>query len=354
MSAQWKTYSGVIHVHSDLSGGAPLSQIIDEARKASIDFVVLTDHQAKHENTDELVGWQENGLLVLAGEEVYCSDGHFLAFETREDVGQASSVQYGIEEVRRQMGVVVGTHYHFDNGHRPEAIPPPVPISDVDIVEIWSFTDEFLARTRGNRALQAHFKPERVVTGPPRKFVRAWDDELMLRQVPVVGSLNLHCRKEPMLEWKTFFTCDVGFRTLRTIVYCPELPKSSTRARDLIWSALRQGHSYIGNEALGPTGPFNFAYEDPEGVLYHMGETVPYVQGGHIQVQLPDEAEIVIRHNAAPLFWGMGSNIRFPVTGPGVYRIEAYRDRKVWIFSNAIRIMTDEAPSRPTTVTDFT
>ena len=354
MTAKWKTYSGVVHVHTELSGGVPLSQIIEEAHKASVDFVVLTDHHAKREASKDLVGWQENGLLLLAGEEVYCSDGHFLAFETQEDIGDPSSVQYGIEEVRRQMGVVVGTHYHFDNGRRPRAIPPPIPISDVDIVEIWSFADEFLASTPGNRALQSHFRADRVLAGPPRHFVRQWDEELLRRPVPVIGSLNLHCRKEPMLEWKTFFPCDVAFKTLRTIVYCPELPRSSTRARGMIWSALRQGHSYIGNESLGPTAPFQFTYEDPSGMLYYMGETVHYVPGGHVHVQLPDEAEIVIRHNVMPLFWGMGSNIRFPVTGPGVYRIEAYRDRKVWLFSNAIRIMTDETPSRPTTVADFT
>ncbi|MBI5154067.1 PHP domain-containing protein [Candidatus Poribacteria bacterium] len=354
MTEGYKAYRGVIHVHSDRSGGACVADILDAARKTGLDFVIVTDQGPEAGAIREQEGWHD-GVLLMAGEEVYTPQGHFLAFETREPIGIVESLEVGIEEVRRQVGLVVGTHYHFGCLKLPDTFPHPIPVENVDLIEIWSFLDEFLATVKGAQALQNQVRPERMLNGPPRCVARRWDQEQLKRPIAAIGSLNAHYRKEPLLEWREFFPYHVSFRTIQTVAICPPLPDVGIRARDMIWAALRQGSSFLCNHALGDCDGFSVSYEDADGTLHRMGETAEYTPGGYIRIQLPEEAEFVLRKDSLPLYWGGGESIRFPAPAPGIYRVEAYRDRRVWLFSNAIRVLGGETSGKnPSTVSDFT
>lgn len=354
MTDDWRTYSGVLHVHTEKSGGMPLEKILEAARDSDVDFVVLTDCGISMKEAKELEGWHD-GVLVLVGEEVCCPDGHFLAFDTREEIGHATSFEHSLEQVRYQSGSTVGTHYHYRGLRCPKAIPDPLPLPHVDLVEIWSFHDEFVSRARGRMAVQFHARPERLLVGPDRKTVADWDQELRKRMVPAIGSVTALCRKEPLLDWKEYFPFKKSFKTLRTVIRTPELPDRNTAASQMVWNALRRGYGYIANVALGnPTG-FEFQYLAADETVYHFGETVTYQRGGYIHVRLPVIREIIIRCNSYPLFWGTGQEFKFPAPTPGVYRVEVNHDRRTWILSNPIRVLAEETVNgRPATVFDFT
>ncbi|MBX3727578.1 MAG: PHP domain-containing protein [Candidatus Sumerlaeia bacterium] len=354
MSDRWKTYSGVVHVHTDRSGGAPLDVILEAARATNADFVVLTDCGIRMGEARQVEGWHDD-VLVLVGEEVCCPDGHFLAFGTSEEIGHATSFEHSLELVRAQSGSAVGTHYHFAGTTRPAHMPPPLPLAHVDLAELWSFQDEFVSRAKGRMAVQFHGRPERLLMGPEPAVLRAWDAELLKRPLPAVGSVTALTRKEPLLDWKEYFPCKTSFRTIRTVIRCPELPRnSSSAACHLAWNALRRGTSYLVNLALGDPADFDVAFVDRTRE-YRIGDTALWRGSGRIRLHLPVPAEVILRLNSYPLLWGTGQDIDFPAPAPGVYRVEVRLDRRCWILSNAIRVVHEERGTvRPTTIGEFT
>jgi len=355
MSDRLRSYSGVLNVHSDRDGGYPLDHMLSVAREAGVGFIILNDAGVAHADIAALEGWHD-GILVLAGETVLTPEGNFLAIRTSEEIGMHATLDSALAAVEHQQAISIGSGYHYDPRHLPALLPPAPPFERMAMVELWSFLDEFLATVPGNRALQFHARPERCLFGPPRRVMRAWDEELQRRLLPAVGGLNARCRKEPLLEWKEFFPFASSFRTIRTMILCPELPRGDfAAARDIVHTALLQGSSYIYNQSLGKTGGFRFEYEDAYSQFHGLGETARYLPRSRLHVEFPAAVEFVLRCDGLPLFWGTGNRISFPLPCPGVYRVEAYIDRRIWILSNPIRILMRVAdPAKPVTVTDFT
>lgn len=354
MASGWTTYGGVVHVHTEASGGAPFEEILGAAREAGIDYILLTDsHTDQPGDFRDREGWHD-GVLVLVGQEVCREDGQFLALDTRAPVNGAGACEEALAQVRAEGGAVAGTHYHFREIGCPMRMPDPLPVESVDIVEIWSFHDEFLVNGRGKLALQFQARPEKLLNGPPARTIREWDRELARRHLPAIGSVSSIRRKEPLLEWKTFFPLRTAFETIRTHVLCPDLPQRKSAAQ-VVWRALRRGNSYIVNHALGEPEGFRFEYLDVDQNAFTIGETVPFDPHGILRVNLPHDAEVVIRLDGVPLFWGTGQCFHFPAPAPGVYRLEARVDRRCWILTNPIRVMRLNADtSGRATVVDFT
>ena len=163
-------------------------------------------------------------------------------------------------------------------------------------------------------------------------------------------------RKDPLLQWKEFFSFRTSFKTIRTaILINDKLPEDTKSASRVIWKALRNGKSVVYNHSMGSIEDFDFRYIDAEKKSYYISDQVPYRPGGRIFVSVPETSEIVIRRNGEPLFWGTGTTFEFPAPVHGVYRVEAYRDRRLWILSNSIRISSlEKLQVPPDSISDFT
>ncbi|MDX2176040.1 MAG: hypothetical protein SF028_06170 [Candidatus Sumerlaeia bacterium] len=350
---RWNQYTGVLHVHTDRSGGGgTIEEIVEAAKSRSVDFVVVTDRGTRGHAWDGKEGWHDD-VLILFGEEVAASHGHFLAFETNSDVGPDLGTEAALEEVHRQVGVAVSVHAQLAERYPTIAPSCHLDFKHADAIEIWSFYDEFLASVDGRTVMQSSSRPDRVIKGPSRKILNRWDVELGRRRAPVVGGLNVAPRKAPLLEWRTLFPYKTAFATVQTIILARELPRIPARARDMVWEALREGRSFIANASINPPRGFQFYWVDRRGKQRFMGEDAEFESGGRLQVILPTEAEVAIRHNGQPLFWGTGEEIDFPAPTPGSYRVEVRLNRRLWILSNAIRLLEDNRPVQPT-VSDFT
>lgn len=356
MPSALRTYTGAVHIHTDRSdGGGSLDDVIEAAKQCELNFVIITDHSTRGYGAENLEGWRD-GILVLVGEEVTTPEGHMLAFETREEIGRVKTMEEGLEEIKRQVGTAVSIHHQLPRpapGSGANHPPPPLPMQKADLLEIWSFMDEYLARASGKGAMQSIARPDKVILGPSRKLLWQWDRELERRRLPIIGGLNVHQRKQPLLDWKVVFPYQTAFQTICTCVQTPELPSVSLRARDLVWTALREGRSYIANRSVATEKGFRFEYLGDDDRPRQMGEDCSFKPGGRMFIKVPQSAEVILRHNGQPLFWGTADEIKFPAPMPGSYRVEVQLNRKLWILSNPIRLRDDDGVIQPT-VSDVT
>ncbi|MEW6456484.1 MAG: PHP domain-containing protein [Acidobacteriota bacterium] len=102
---------GVIHVHSILSDGkSDVKQISEEAKKAGLDFLILTDHG--HPNFKSLK--QEgihNSISVISGSEISVHEGHLLGIGFEEPTYKFSPVgKEAMEDVREGGGISIIAH----------------------------------------------------------------------------------------------------------------------------------------------------------------------------------------------------------------------------------------------------
>lgn len=354
MASRSRPYVGVVHVHSDDPTGASIAEILAAARDNAVDFVVLTDSGTKDAGAEQFPeGWHE-GVLLLRGEEVAAPDGHFLALEMRDSIGAVTSMSEALTRVRRQVGTAVSIHAQLATARRTAKLCPGLlPAAQADLYEVWSFVDEFLVRAPSVGFVQSATKADKLVSGPSRRVLNRWDEELGKRMLPGVGGLNAHLLKSPAFDWKPLFTYKQLLGTVQTVVHCAELPNNAVRARDMVFEALRTGRCYIANRAVAGHSGFRFYWKSVSGREQPMGTESDWTPRGRVYIELPEEGEIAIRHNGQPLFWGTGQKIDFPAPTPGVYRVEVRLNRRLWILSNPIRLTVDNQPIQPT-VSDFT
>jgi hypothetical protein len=57
-----------------------------------------------------------------------------------------------------------------------------------------------------------------------------------------------------------------------------------------------------------------------------------------MNAELPKKARLVLLRNGEIVEEAIGKSAAWAITKPGVYRVEAYRGRRAWIYSNPFPI----------------
>jgi hypothetical protein len=68
------------------------------------------------------------------------------------------------------------------------------------------------------------------------------------------------------------------------------------------------------------------------------GGRLSTVDGARILVSLPSSATIKLIANGSSVVQTVSDELEYAVKEPGVYRVEAWKGKRGWIFSNHIRI----------------
>ena len=98
--------SCVVHVHSTYSDGtATVPELLDAARSAGADAILLTDHDTLGAGRDRWEGLHE-GVLLLVGTEVGPKQGHYLAFGAACEIRHAGRTAGEIAAAVRAAGGV--------------------------------------------------------------------------------------------------------------------------------------------------------------------------------------------------------------------------------------------------------
>src|SRR5262249_44306194 len=132
-------------------GTASVAELLEEARDAGADAVLLTDHDSLGARRD---GWEgpHDGVFLLVGTEVSPPGGHYLAFGVAHEIAHAGLTPREIAAaVRAAGGIGFAAHPFSDGGHmvyaplaRRIVLPHGWPALEdgCDGIELWSLTTD--------------------------------------------------------------------------------------------------------------------------------------------------------------------------------------------------------------------
>ena len=345
--------SCVLHVHSTYSDGtATVSELLAVARMVGADALLLTDHDSLQARRD---GWEgmHDGVLLLVGIEISSKQGHYLAFGVTHEIPHAHRSALEIADaVRAAGGIGFAAHPFSSGGHMllaPMArrIAPPHgwrALDDVrgfDGLELWSLTTDAAEGWRtpveGVRWLR---DPEpQVAKGPPADHLRRWDELSAHRRVPAFGGLDGH---QPGIRFRGRVHSPLShartFDLLRTHLVCDrpltgELPSD----RATLLRALAAGSAWLTCPFVAPAHGSRLWAERADGQIIQLGGEAPAGQT-QLRIRLPRTAEIIVIRDGARIHQSHGATVDLGLELPGVYRVEAWINRRLWLLSNPIHL----------------
>ena len=132
------------------------------------------------------------------------------------------------------------------------------------------------------------------------------------------------------------------FRLLRTHIL---LQKDEQLSQESLLAAIKDGHTFIGVDALSDTKGFSFSAENGSESKIQ-GDEISLTQIVNLKVSAPQNARFVIFKNGEKISEAAEtSEIYFQAKEKGTYRVEAYLDvlgsplnKMPWIISNPIYV----------------
>jgi len=344
-----------LHIHTVYSdGSATHEEIAQAALKSGLDAIIITDHNVYVQGMD---GYHRSGArqtLLLVGEEIHdqardLQKNHLLVIGAGKELSTyADNPQTLIDNVRKAGGLSFIAH----------PIDPELPVFNEDDIsweawdtygftgiELWNGFSELktIVKSKIGALLFAYF-PEFIPHGPLPGTLKLWDELLAKGQrIVAVGGSDSHARHMSMGPLRrTIFPYEYHFSTINTHLLVPQ-PLTGNLAvdRQMIYSALAQGHAFVGNDLPASTKGFRFSAHGHQGDVI-MGDEISGEHAVTLQIRLPQQAECRLICNGEVLKTIKGEALTHLVTQPGIYRVETYLHylgkRRGWIFSNPIYV----------------
>jgi len=345
-----------LHMHTYYSDGfGSHAEIAQAALKAGVDVVIVTDHNVWVAGPEDYHTDGEKRVLLLIGEEIHdqgrpIQKNHLLVLGAeRELATYAQTPQLLIDNVNKVDGLSFLAH-PFD--------PAAPVIGETDItwvdwqvtgytgIELWNQLSEF--KTLIKSKLQAAFYvffPHLINLGPPIQMLKKWDELLIAgKKVVAVGGSDAHNLPFRVGFWKvSVFPYKWHFQGVNTHILTNEpLTGDIDKDKKAVYSALKQGHAFIGYDLPHPTRGFRFSAHGKHSTA-QMGDEVALDGGVTFKIHLPVRTECCLLRNGKLIgSWRNRENCTQIVTEPGIYRVEVYLQfagrRRGWIFSNPIYV----------------
>lgn len=337
-------YVGCIHIHStDSDGSKPVPEIIKIGQEAGLDFLMLSDHMTLKSLKAGQEGWFGKTLVII-GYEIndLKNKNHYLAFNLEEVLPEEMSVAEYVQEVKKRGGLGIIAHPDEVRNQLPQY--PPYPwtaweVSGFDGIEIWNQMSEWMEKLTKFNQLKMVLHPRKSLKGPTTKILNIWDQEAQRRKVVGIGGVDAHAHPYTIGPFRlTIFPYLVQFKSIRTHVLLKEpFSKNFLTAKRQLFSAIKNCNIFISNYAWGDAKGFEFSIEsgDERGTV---GDEITIRNKAEIKVETPATAQLKLIHNGNLVKEVLGAKLEYVTAEPGVYRVEAYRNDRGWIFSNHIRL----------------
>jgi hypothetical protein len=340
---------GAIHVHSVFSDGSGhYSEIIRAASEVGLEFLLFADHWTLEPKKHDWEGFYD-GVLIGIGCELNDSslNNHLLAFEIDKEIEKGLDAVEYTRRVAKEGGWAVVAHPDERRNALPEF--PAYPWTaweseDFHALEIWNHLSEWMERLNRHNKLWLYLNPRRSVIKPTKWTLETWDKLNLKRRVVGIGGVDAHAHHYPI--WRnvnaTIFPYKVAFKSIHAHVLLEDQPeRERTRvALKQLFDALRSGHLFIANRYVGDAKGFRFWAEDTDlGNTYLMGDRLKQGPELIFRVSIPrDATQVWLVKDSEAKFRFKKSGEAYCSNESGVYRIEARRHGRAFIFSNAIVI----------------
>jgi hypothetical protein len=348
-ATEYVDYRGVIHVHTSLGGhsSGTFTELIAAAKVNDLDFVIMTEHtQAEFDTAAMTLGGVHAGVLFVNGNEVATADGdRLLLIPAPPNANERRSTKEVVDQQKVSHGLAFAAYPTESNTWQSNA---------VDGVEIYNL---FTNTKRINRVVtffdglwSYRSYPDLMFANffaRPTEDLKRWDEAMSSsnRRLVAIGGNDAHSNVGFGLAdatGKQFLGVKLdpyerSFRTVRTHVL---IKKDQILSRETLLEAISLGHCYVSFDTFGDAAGFDFRLLQSNGL---MGDETAYLQPLELTAKAPLASRFVLLRNGVAVDQAAGSTVRFPVTAPGIYRIEVYLDSlpppatgKPWILSNPI------------------
>jgi len=346
--ARFDEYHGAIHAHSAIGGhsNATFDELIAGANAAGTNFVVMTEHWSDAYDTSAMtLSGQHGNTLFVAGNEIDTAD------DDRMLMVPGSADAAGL---RRLSTRDVAAKLH--NEHRLALVTYPERFhswrADIDGVEVFNlhtaakninrFTAFFDLLWSGSSYPELVFA--RSFSRPDENLAK-FDSYAEADRATLFAGTDAHSNIGFYLlgdeTGHKFFgvKLDPYERIFRIMQVHVLIPKGTPLTQDSLLAAISDGRVFVGMDALGDTSGFRFRFGDRS-----MGERASVAESNVLTVDLPLKSRVVLYKNGQKAAENAGADhYEFKADGPGVYRVEAYREglgaafeAMPWIMSNPI------------------
>lgn len=324
----YKDYRGVIHCHSEYSHDSPgkKEDIIKAAKKVGIDFLIMTDHPSPKALPEGLKGWHK-GILFLVGAELSQGKWGMLALDIQQYPNHHQPTQHLIKAIKEQGGLAFVGHMervmHWS-------------FSGYDGLEIYNLHADLMDENMLLMALKAFFAPPNYffsssIDGPGRNLTK-WDKLTQLQPVVGIAGNDAHANVKLFFGLAgTLGTYEQMFKIVSTHILAKTLNK------DTLKEALLRGHCYISLDIFGDGTGFTFLAKSRQRQVI-MGDEIPWNEDLEFLVYIPAEGVLKLIKDGNVIVQKRGQFLNYKVSHSGIYRIEAYRKGRPWIFSNPIYV----------------
>ena len=348
---------GAVHMHSDFSDGSlPIPAIAGIAAQKPLDFLMFSDHNTLEPKRRGYEGWHGD-VLVLIGYEINDPDdrNHYLAFQLEHEIPSGLRAAEYVRQVREAGGFGIIAHPAEKRGFSDAY--PPYPWTDWDAVgfdgiEIWNQLSEWIEGVTKRNIWWRILHPLRSIRFPVWETLDRWDHLNQARRVVGIGGIDVHAFQIKLLGLipVEIYPYKVQFRSIRTHILTekPLMDEqkgklSFSEAEAELFGSLRKGHCFIVNNALGDGRGFRFRAKTEEGELI-MGDRTTQGSSVRFEVSTPQKALIRLLRDGKVIQSSLTETMSHNTTESGVYRVEVFRRRKGWIYSNPIVVESAGEP----------
>lgn len=347
MKRKYHHYSGIIHVHSTYSDGErDVGDIMSIANELDIDFLLLTDHNTLQPKFDGLEGWYDKVLLGIGCElNDHLDRNHYLAFNIDQEIDPELPPEEYTCKVRDAGGFGIIAHPN-ENRTRMRKYPPypwtkwETPCYDG--IEIWNQMSEWMEGLTHMNKYYRFMHPRKSIIAPKKETCQIWDEINKTRKVVGIGGVDAHGHIHRL--WGMFrvrvFRYKVSFKTIRTHLLTKEKMRQTDDFKqdiDLIYQAIKNANCFISHYYFGDASDFLCWIEnkDEEAII---GEQLKLDDQTFLYVKNPELAKTILIHDGEMVAQSTGTDVRFKIDKPGIYRTESHIDNRPWILTNHIRV----------------
>ncbi|KMQ50554.1 histidinol phosphatase [Chitinispirillum alkaliphilum] len=344
----YQEITGAIHLHTLYSdGGVSYEELIDAAQGCGLDYVVVTDHmnlkgreagyEKFHGNLMVLVGYEHNDPKKL---------NHYLAIGTNKAFPQLQKPQQYIDAVRENGGIGFLAHPAEKRNYFGNL--PPYPWTEWDAtgydgIELWNQMSDWIENIRSWRSFIRLLYPRRFLGNVPDELLEKWDKLNQNRFISGVGGVDAHTRRISIGPFAyTIFPIKVELKGIRTHLYIPQkLPEYPfDEARSLLLKALKNGNGFISNYRRGDAKGTQIYLRQENGAVLPPGLCGTINRApAMLCVQVPSRGNIRLIRNGVVLKSVKGTSAQLGISDDGVYRVEVYKGKNAWIYSNPFHVL---------------